>query len=110
MKKRILLAISLLLVFGLTITAFAYNQASKTNQTAMSCCAKSDDCPLKNKNADSTAKEDCCMKDDSCPMKDKQAQTSSIDMKNVVVVSGESCCQPGADCCNGGSCCKGKHS
>ncbi|MGI8640795.1 MAG: hypothetical protein ACR2MG_12725 [Pyrinomonadaceae bacterium] len=110
MKKRILLAIAVLLVFGLTIAAFAYNKTNTTNQAAMDCCKKNDSCPLKNKSSDAAVKEDCCLKDDSCPMKDKQAQDSSVDMKNVTVVSGESCCHPGADCCNGGACCKNKKS
>ncbi len=110
MKKRILLAITVLLVFGLTIAAFAYNKTNTTNQATMDCCTKSDDCPMKSKDADSTVKKDCCLKDDSCPMKDKQTQTSSVDMKNVTVASSESCCQPGADCCKGGACCKSKHS
>ena len=111
MKKRIILAVTILLVFGLTIAAFAYNKSGETNTAAMDCCLKSDDCPLKNKVAETAAKDDCCLKDDTCPLKDKQTQTSAIDMKNVVVAgSGESCCQPGADCCKSGSCCKDKHS
>jgi hypothetical protein len=36
-------------------------------------------------------------------MKGKQAQAASVDMQNVTVSGGESCC-------NGGACCKNKQS
>ena len=134
MKKRILLVISVLMVLGLTIAAFAYNKTNNENG-AMDCCAKSDSCPMKNKNAqnaEAQAKDSCCdMPDcccngdscpmkkqgenasanccgDSCPMKDKTSETASTKMSGVTIVHGDSCCQPGADCCKGGACCKGK--
>lgn len=44
----------------------------------------------------------------SCPMQNA-AQSTDIDYSNVVVARGDSCCQPGADCCKNGSCCKHKH-
>lgn len=135
MKKRILFAISTLLVLGLAIAAFALTGTKTSNKSAdccaMDCCKKSDSCPMKNKdkNASGTEKaaccdrDDCCCKGGSCPMKnkenkgaehencpmkkDKETTSASVEMKNVVVVSdGENCCGSGADCCkNGGSAC-----
>lgn len=133
MKKRILFAISTLLVLGLAIAAFAFS-GTNTKTSAMDCCANccakgGDSCPMKNKdqNASATEKASCCDKDDcckgdACPMKkgengaghdncpmmkkDKETVAVSTEMKNVVVVS------DGKDCCaNGGSdCCKGNDS
>lgn len=83
MKKRILLAIAALMVFGLAIAAFAYTGTSTSNKARMGCCCKSDSaaesCPMKSKDAagKETAscceKEDCCCKSgaESCPMKSK---------------------------------------
>lgn len=90
MKKRILLAISTLLILGMTIAVFAFSNQTETRRPAMDCCAKTD----------------------ACPLKDKDQTTAGVDLKNVVVVSaGEDCCTAGADCCKGGgaACCKGKH-
>lgn len=108
MKKRIILAISILLVFGLAIVVFAYNKSNQSHQAEMSCCCKDGSCPMKNKDTASTAdmKEccdmpDCCCKGgDSCPMK-KQGETSqTTDTKNVTVVSDEEHCDK--------ACCKHK--
>lgn len=141
MKKRILFAISTLLVLGLAIAAFALSGNSVKNSAmdcCANCCAKSgDSCPMKNKDKNASAtekasccdKDDCCCKGDACPMmkkegqsaehencpmmkKDKKTASTTVEMKNVVVVSdGENCCGTGADCCKGGgsACCKGKH-
>lgn len=44
----------------------------------------------------------------SCPLKET-AQTSEVDYSKVVVAkSDDDCCQPGANCCKGGACCKHK--
>jgi len=80
MKKRILLVISVLLVFGLAVAAYAY-RANTPDKAGMSCCCKgADSCPMmKDKTAGKDAascceKEDCCCKGDSCAMtKDKTA-------------------------------------
>jgi hypothetical protein len=129
MKKRILLAISVLLVLGLAIVAFAYTKTNHPREkAAMACCCKDGVCPMKDKNAGAATiadrqnasccdSPDCCCKGgsgDSCPMKkqgEKTSQTTNDEMKNVTVVSDdENCCQTGADCCKngGGACCK-KH-
>lgn len=126
MNKRMILAIAALLVFGLSVAAFAYKQATNANNTAMSpSCCKGDSCPMKHKDASTgeTASccDDCCCKGgDSCPMKNKgetsatgmkmadgascpmmkkeKAQTVSFDKANVVIATdGESCCCP---CCS----------
>lgn len=131
MKKRILFAISTLLVLGLAIAAFALsgtNTKTSAKDCCTNCCAKSgDSCPMKNKdqNASATEKASCCDKDDcckgdACPMKkgenraghdncpmmkkDKETAAISTEMKNVVVVSdGKDCCaNGGSDCCKGG--------
>jgi len=77
------------------------------------CCCKGDSCPMKMNGEKTDGKDCCCKGGDSCPMKksDEKQTTASVDMTNVTVVSdSDNCCQPGADCCKGGSCCKGKHS
>ena len=70
--KRLILAISVLLVLGLAAAAIAYNRTAVA-QTAMSCCCCSgESCPMKKDSASgdtaSCCKDDCC-KDGSCPMK-----------------------------------------
>jgi hypothetical protein len=137
MKKKIIMALTVVFALSLAITVYALNQTNvSSNRTAADCCAKKDSCPMKDKqaNADKKSccdKDDCCCKGgadscpmkmngektegkDSCPMMKKDAEkqtTSSVDMTNVTVVAdSENCCQTGADCCKGGSCCKGKKS
>jgi hypothetical protein len=138
MKKRFLIALSALLVFGLAIVAFAFNRANNTNQTPAQTSAS---CPMHEQKSASAAvaadKEKhscgmsdcckdghckmggvCCKDKDSCPMKNKENkenkenQAGTIDYSKIIVSddSGENCCKAGASCCNGGACCKGKHS
>lgn len=132
MKKRILFAISTLLVLGLAIAAFALS-GTNTKTSVKDCCANcgaksGDSCPMKKgENASATDKasccdkDDCCCKGDACPMKkgengaghdncpmmkkDKETAAKSTEMKNVVVVSdAEDCCANGSSaCCKGGS-------
>ncbi|MDQ3801466.1 MAG: hypothetical protein M3384_18750 [Acidobacteriota bacterium] len=135
MKKRILVALAALMIFGLAAVVFAYNQ-SQNHQPQMSAGAH---CPMHKQDGASAAEHkdsccgmaDCCKdgkcsmggsccakKDkDSCPMKqqkDARQTSSGVDMTNVVVVGdnnggGESCCGTGADCCaKGGACCHKK--
>src|SRR5688572_15115213 len=71
--KRIILAISVLLVFGLAVLGVAYNQNAAAETAMASCCCNSGDaCPMK-KNAAGTETASCCddgcCKDGSCPMK-----------------------------------------
>jgi len=86
-------------VLGLAMAVYALNKTNDSGvTTAASCCAKKDDCPLKNKGAQTTAenhstdsccdKADCCCKTGACPMK-AGGEKSAAD-----------CC---ANCC-GGSC------
>jgi len=98
MNKKFLAMFSIVFVLALTVAVFAFNQKSISAETTVSGSAKSDSCPLKNKNA-STAennvkssccdKADCCCKGDSCAMKAKGENAAS-----------ENCC---GNCC-GGSC------
>ena len=108
MKKRILLAISVLLVLGLGIVAFAFTTTNNSAKTSMSCCCKDGVCPMKAKGAATGEKTasccdmpDCCCKGggDSCPikMKGETSKTSDADMKNVTIASGEESCAK--ECC-----------
>src|SRR5437868_3363851 len=72
--KRIIMVISVLLVFGIAAATFAYQRSNTV--AASDCCCSGDSCPMKKKDG-STAdkvscskdfKDDCC-KGDSCPMK-----------------------------------------
>jgi hypothetical protein len=127
MKKKLIMALTVVFAMCLAITVFAFNQTSLSSKHAADCCpAKKDSCPMKDKQA-AADKASCCDQDDKCPMKTTgektdgkdscpmnavpQTAAATIDMTNVKVVSSEeSCCKPGADCCKSDSCCKGKHS
>jgi Flp pilus assembly protein CpaB len=81
MRKRILLALAALLVFGLAAVTFAFNHTQNHHSSATHC-------PM---------------------MKQNTPETKGVDMTNVTVAGDdENCCQPGADCCKGGSCCHKK--
>ena len=124
MKKKIILALSVMFILGLTVAVFALSQAKNINTSAAAescammsqnaggeaktsccdkadCCCKGDSCPMKNngENASANCCSNCC--GDSCPMKNKSSEAAGVDMKNVSVAVGESCC-------SGGACCKGK--
>ncbi len=126
MKKKIILALSVMFILGLTVAVFALSQAKNINiasaeSTATKsenasgeaktsccdkadCCCKGDACPMKKQgeNASANCCSNCC--GDSCPMKNKSSEAAAgVDMKNVTVAVGESCC-------SGGACCKGKKS
>ncbi|PYS98496.1 MAG: hypothetical protein DMF63_15815 [Acidobacteria bacterium] len=79
--KRLILAISVLLVLGLAAAAIAYNRTAVA-ETAMSCCCcAGDSCPMKDSASGETASccnEDCC-KDGSCAMK-KDAAAAAENM------------------------------
>jgi hypothetical protein len=86
MKKRILVLVSALLVFGLAIAVYALNTTGTPNTVAKTacCCGNGESCPMKDKNAASTDKagahENCdCRKDgaDSCPMKKGEAAATT---------------------------------
>ncbi len=132
MKKRFLIALSAMLVFGLAVVAFAFTKANNdTKQTSAVSCPM-----MEKKTATAAAETDkekhscgmadcckdgvcsmggaCCKDKDSCPMKNaesKENQTTAVDYSKIIVSddSSESCCGTGASCCNGGACCKGKH-
>ena len=111
MKKRILLVISVVLVLGLGIAAFAFKATNNSPKTAAACCCADGVCPMKGKGSATGEKTasccdmpDCCCKGggDSCPMKNmgETAQTTDVDMKNVKVVSSDEKCEK--------ACCKHK--
>jgi len=98
MKSKFLIALTAMFVLAFAAAVFAFNRANNSGVTAAaSCCAKSDNCPMKNKGAQAVAAENhstdsccdndnCCCKSGSCPMK----------------ASGE---KGASDCC--GNCCGG---
>jgi hypothetical protein len=113
MKKRILLALTAVLVLGLAAAVYALNQTHNSHQRTADCCTKSDSCPMKNQrhHTQTTAEkasccdmDDCCCKGDACPMKkNAEKETVSVDLKNVTVAA------DGENCCSGSCCCKDKH-
>jgi hypothetical protein len=127
MRKRFLIVLSALLVFGLVAVAVAYNRAGNSSQNAATSCPMQKQTASTGKQADSCCgMADCCKdgkcsmggaccKDkDSCPMKQtgESKTAGAMDMSKVTFVGGESsanCCTKGADCCKGdAACCKHK--
>lgn len=111
MRKKILIAFSAMFILGVAMAVFAFQNGTKAvfsptqniavssenDSCGMADCCKDGVCPMKGV---------CCKNGDSCPLKD--TETASVDLQNVVVATGESCCQKGASCCKGGACCKSK--
>lgn len=86
MKRRIILALAAVMVFGLAIATVAFSSASRAETTAAACCCCSgDSCPLKSKStaskdASSADKASCCdgcehCANGSCPMMKDGAHT-----------------------------------
>ena len=77
--KRLILAISVLLVLGLAAAAIAYNQ-NVVAETAMSCgCCSGDSCPMKKDGAAAASCcDDSCCKDGSCAMKKGDGATGEM--------------------------------
>lgn len=98
MKSKVLVALTVMFVLAFAAAVYAFNRTNETDKTTASCCAKKDNCPLKDKNAQTTAenhstesccdKADCCCKTGACPMKSSGEKNSA------------DCC---ANCC-GGAC------
>ena len=94
MKKRILIAFSALIVFGLFAAVYAYNRSATSHHTADSCCAMANCC-----------EDGKCKMGGDCCAKHKQ-ETASAEKKDSCCGS-EDCCKDGK-CSMGGECCK-KH-
>lgn len=97
MKSKFLIALTAVFVLGLAMAVYAFNKTNDSGViTAASCCAKKDDCPMKDKGMQMTAENhstaSCCDNDNCC------CQTGACPMK----ASGE---KSAADCC--GNCCGG---
>lgn len=65
MKRRIILAIAALMVFGLAVAAVAFSTSTNVAAVAACCCCSGDSCPLKNRDAvqkDASVKDtgSCC--------------------------------------------------
>lgn len=79
MKKKFLLVMMMVFVFGLFATVFAVSRTGANNAA---------NCPMQNA---------------------QTATSENTDLSKVpVFISEENCCKPGADCCKGGVCCKKK--
>ncbi len=124
MRLRFIVALTALLVFGLSMVAVAYTTTRTSSASSASCC-KGDSCPMKSKNASTGEKASCCddcdgCSGDSCPMKSKgeahatamkmadgescpmkmkaeKANTVNAELASVVVVKGDENC--GCSCC-----------
>ena len=126
MKKKFIIALSAMLVFGLAAVVYAFNRVETTDKSAHSCpmqkhgdmsstdkkdscCGMADCC----KDGVCKMNGECCKDHDACPRKSKQKsekQTADYSKITVSDASGEDCCGTGASCCkSGASCCKGKH-
>ena len=114
--KRIILAICVMLVFGLAVAAIAYQRSTVTATASTASCCKHEgaSCPMKKdaagKESASCCDENCCkdgscpMKggaaggkhSESCPMKDKDGQASHATMTaaehEAMKAEGKSCC------------------
>jgi len=80
MKSKFLVALTAVSVLAFAAAVYAFNKTNNSGVTAAaSCCAKSDNCPMKNQAAQTTAEnnstasccdnDDCCCKSGACPMK-----------------------------------------
>ena len=96
MKKKFLTLFSIVFVMAFAAAIYAF-QSNTTNANAAGSCAMKDNCPLKDKNAQTVGVKsddsccdmpDCCCKNGSCPMK-KSSEKSGSDY---------------CDNCCGGSC------
>lgn len=102
MKKKILVLVSIVALFALSIAAYAYTQTSEVRENAVACsCCKDDSCPMKKKDGSATEKTSCCddcehCKGDSCPMKKKDGSHSTA--SHTEHADGDCCC----------ACCKDK--
>lgn len=89
MRKKIFLAVSMIMVLALAAVAFAYNQSATANTAKMDCCKSKDSCPMKNKSADGKTESCCddanccCKSGDSCPMKKGDAVKANHEMKDM---------------------------
>lgn len=93
MKKKLIMALTVVFALSLAITVYALNQTNVSSNHTADCCAKKDSCPMKDKqaNADKKSccdKDDCCKSGDSCPMKTNGEKTE-----------GKDCCCKGGDSC-----------
>lgn len=113
MKKKIFLAVSMMMVLALAAVAFAYNQARTESSAKMDCCKSKDSCPMKGKSADGKTESCCddanccCKSGESCPMKKGEAGKANHEMKEMNhEAAGEhkncdcSCCKKGEKAVN----------
>lgn len=103
MKKRTLVILSALFVFGLVAVATGYNRILTAQHTVDLCCAVANCC----QDGKCKMRGACCQNHDACPVKNKENADVGIDLTNVVVAGDtENCCAGDAACCHGGACCR----
>jgi len=102
MKRKILVTLTALLIFGMFAAVYAYQSGTFTG-TGTTCCKHSkgdnasadgkDSCPMTDCCKDGHCTGDCCKDHDNCPMKDKQESSETADTSKVVFAgSSDSCC------------------
>lgn len=121
MKKKIILMLTALAVFGLSIAVVAYNRTNTTNNNAATvadCCKGKDSCPMKksgshaHRSGDHAEKHancdncDCsCCKEsaEACPMKAKKDDkaTATTDAAATTEAKDKNGCGCGCSCCGG---------
>ncbi len=102
MKKKIIILISALLVFGLAIVAYSVTKSTAFLNTSESCCAMKDCC----KDGVCKMGGECCKKHDSSQVKQKD----STEMTAMNHGDKAECCKDGKctmDCCKDGKCTMG---
>lgn len=97
MKKRIFIAFTALIVFGLVAVAYAYNRTNTTDLRAANSCCQMANCCADGK----------CKMNGACCAKQEKSETASVDEKHSCSMA--DCCKDGK-CSMGGACCKAKDS
>ena len=110
MKKRTIATLVVLVLFALTIAAFAYTNSSNVVAGKACCCKSGDSCPMKSKDdkGGEHAKMSCCAKHDgdakaeghsccgdSCPMKKGEKSSTAV----AASADGHDCCGCCGDSC-----------
>ena len=102
MKKKVIILISAVLVFGLAVVAYSVTTSSAKSKAPTSCCAMKDCC----KDGVCKMGGECCKNHESCQMHKKESKEMSA-MHNH---EGKAeCCKDGkcsmnSDCCKDGVC------
>jgi hypothetical protein len=105
MKRKLMFTIATLIVLAMGIVAFAYTtNSTDTPNAKASCTCCGDSCPMKNKDAKTTAAGDAktsgdcsCCNGDSCPMKNKDAKAGDCCGDSCPMKTGDKSSMSGMD-------------